>query len=401
MENKAKNPFLRMLGGIRKYPVTLVFFGFLVVMYAADLISPFRSYSELENTKFQQRPTITLAQVFGKKGADKVNTFFKNYETFVKQQFTGRDNWISLQSRCETLLFQKQENGNVLLGRDSMEFARTYGLVTAEQTNLPKNIAGVSALGERYPGKVYLLLAPSAATIYPENVPANAPLIHENEWFERIYGEVSAAGVTPIDVRSALEAHKDKYLYYRTDHHWTTDGAWYAYASLCDTLGLAPFDRSAHTVHTVENFYGTNYSKSRQWNAVPDTISYYDVDSDLTVYKITGADSFEAEAPTGLYETEKFDTYDKYAAFLYGNNGYSRLSGHGTGSILVIKDSYANSFAPYLTDNYENVDVVDLRAYNYSLDPLIQANNYDAIVVLYSFSSFKSDTNLYKVGVAG
>ncbi len=401
MENKAKNPFLRMLDGAKKYPATVLFFGFLIVMYAADLISPFRSYSELENTKFQERPMITLTQAFGKSGADKVNTFFKNYATFVKQQFSGRDAWIDLQSRCETLLFQKQENGNVLLGRDHMEFARTYGLVASEETNLPKNIAGVAALGQRYPGKVYLLLAPSAATIYPENVPANAPLIDENAWLDGIYSEVSAAGVTPVDVRASLEAHKDEYLYYRTDHHWTTDGAWYAYDTLCDTLGLTPFDRSAHTVHTVPDFYGTNYSKSRQWNVVPDTISYYDIDSELTVYKITGADSFEAGTPTGLYDTDTFGTYDKYAAFLYGNNGYSRLSGKGSGNILVIKDSYANSFAPYLTDNYANVDVVDLRAYNYSLDPLIAANNYDAIVVLYSFSSFKSDTNLYKVGVAG
>ena len=388
--------------GLKACPATLLFFGFLAVMFAADLITPFRAYSDLENTKFQERPAITASAIFSKKGADKVTSFFTDYSTFVKQQFAGRDLWISLQSRCETLLFQKTENGNVLLGSDEMEFARMYGLTNAEKTNLPKNTAGVAALGERYPGRVYLLLAPSASSIYPENVPSYAPLLDENAYFEDIFTEVSASGVIPVDVRCALSAKKGQYLYYRTDHHWTTDGAYYAYDALCASLGQsARFDRGAHTAHEVPGFYGTNYSKSRDWNALADTITYYDIDSTLTTYKITGAASFEPETPTGLYDTEKFDTYDKYAAFIYGNNGLSRLSGSGSGNILVIKDSYANSLVPYLTENYQNVDVVDLRNYNYGLDGLIEANDYDAIVVLYSFASFKSDANLYKVGVAG
>ena len=151
----------------------------------------------------------------------------------------------------------------------------------------------------------------------------------------------------------------------------------------------------------MPDFLGTSYSKCRQWNVQPDTITCYDIDSTLTVYRIMGPDTFEVASETGLYDTEKFGAYDKYGAFLYGNNGYSRLSGRGEGSILLLKDSYANCFAPYLTDNYENVDVVDLRFYNYGLDALIQANGYDAIVVLYSFASFRSDASLYKAGVAG
>jgi hypothetical protein len=389
------------LSALKACPVMLMFFGFLLLMGVADCITPYRSYSELENTKFQARPSLSLSDVFSSKGASKVTKFFNGYSEFVKQQFSGRDAWIDLQSRCETLVFQKQENGHVLLGKNHMEFARTYGLIDAEQTALPKNIAAVSALGERYPGKVYLLMAPSASTIYPENVPSSAPLLDENKYFEDVYAQVSASGVTPVDVRTALAAHKGEYIYYRTDHHWTTDGAYYAYEALCQTLGLTPFDRSAHSAEQIADFYGTNYSKCRQWNAEPDTISYYDLDSELTVYKVTGAASFEPDTVTGLYDTEKFSTYDKYAAFLYGNNGYCRLSGKGEGSILVVKDSYANCFAPYLTENYANVDVIDLRNYNYGLDGILQANDYDAVVVLYSFASFKADANLYKVGVAG
>jgi hypothetical protein len=202
-------------------------------------------------------------------------------------------------------------------------------------------------------------------------------------------------------VRETLAAHKSEYIYYRTDHHWTTTGAYYAYAQLCGTLGLTPFDRAAHETVAVAQFYGTHYSKARLWNAVPDTITYYDLPNTLTIYTVTGAAEATPAEVTGLYDTAKFAVYDKYAAFLHGNNGYSRIDGDGEGKILVIKDSYANSFVPYLTANYAAIDVIDFRNYNYGLDALIEANDYDQILVLYSFDSFKSDMYLYRAGVAG
>ena len=104
---------------------------------------------------------------------------------------------------------------------------------------------------------------------------------------------------------------------------------------------------------------------------------------------------------TSLYDTAKLDVYDKYAMFLHGNNGLSRIKGDGTGRVLVIKDSYANCFVPYLTANYADIDVVDFRNYNSGLDKLIADNDYDQLLVLYSFDSFKSDPYLYRAGVAG
>ena len=80
---------------------------------------------------------------------------------------------------------------------------------------------------------------------------------------------------------------------------------------------------------------------------------------------------------------------------------WCRAGKDSTGRILVIKDSYANCFVPYLTANYADIDVVDFRNYNYGLDKLIADNAYDQLLVLYSFDSFKSDPYLYRAGVAG
>ena len=121
----------------------------------------------------------------------------------------------------------------------------------------------------------------------------------------------------------------------------------------------------------------------------------------LTIWNVTGPGQPTEGTTTGLYDTDKLNVYDKYAMFLHGNNGLSRVEGDGSGKILVIKDSYANCFVPYLTANYAAVDVVDFRNYNYGLDQLIADNDYDQILVLYSFDSFKGDPYLYRAGVAG
>ena len=387
----------RRKGGLIHYPVLILFSVFFVGMFLLDCVTPDRTVSELENTTLTQRPKVT-AQILSSAG---LNRFFNDYTQYTKDQIPGRDAWISLQSFVETALLQKTQSGGILLGDKGQMFDRTYGLVSSEERTLPRNIAAVASLAARCPGKVYVMVAPAASSIYPERVPAHAPLLQEESYLGQIQAAVEQAGGVYLPLKDALSAHKDEYIYYRTDHHWTTQGAYYAYSELCGALGLEPFDRAAHTAVDVPDFYGTFYSRARTWNAQPDTLTYYDLDNPLTIYTVTGPGMPTEGQTTGLYELDKLDVYDKYAAFLHGNNGLSRVEGDGEGRILVIKDSYANSFVPFLTANYAQIDVVDLRNYNYGLDGLIAENGYDQILVLYSFDSFKSDPYLYRAGIEG
>ncbi len=389
------------LSRLFRYPVLLLFFGFLAVMFVLDCITPYRDYSELENTKFLPRPTLTVQDLTGKDPVKKINAFFTNYSEFFKQQIAGRDNWIDLHAACEQLVFRKTDYGNILLGSDGMEFARTYGLTNDELPLLEKNLSAVENLGNRYPGLVTTVVVPSASVVYPDRVPAGAPLLDENAMLDDIYQRISSS-VNTLDLRDTFAEHaQDAQLYYRTDHHWTTDGAYYASLALTQQLGKAPFDRDAHTAVNVEDFYGTSWAKCRQPWAKPDTITYYDLDAPLTLYQATGNGQFTETETTGLYDMDKFQTYDKYGAFLHGNNGFSRIQGKGEGSILIVKDSYANSLIPLLTDSYATIDVVDFRGYRYGLDPLIAENNYDDVLVLYSFASFKSDPFLNRLAFVG
>ena len=189
------------------YPVLVVFSLFFIGLFALDLITPDRAYSEMENTTLSQRPALTQLSAKG------LNSYFTAYTKYVKDQVFGRDNWISLQSVVETTLLQKEQSGGILLGKEHMMFPRTFGLLDSENRTLPKNTAAVEALCQRYPGKVDVLLAPAASVIYPEKVPANAPLLDEDAYLDQLSAAVQAAGGRFVDVRQTLTAHKDEYIY--------------------------------------------------------------------------------------------------------------------------------------------------------------------------------------------
>ena len=216
----------------------------------------------------------------------------------------------------------------------------------------------------------------------------------EDAMLDDIFAQVQASGADVIDMRDDYRANKDQYLYFKTDHHWTPDGAYRAYQQFCTLKNLTPFDCNVYTKITVPDFYGTHYSATRRWNAQADSFSYYDLPNQMTVYKVNGEADYEPVKTEGLMNLAKLDTRDKYGAFLDGNNGYSVIEGNGTGSILVVKDSYANSFIPYLTANYAKIGVVDFRGLAYGLDSTIEKEGYDQILILYNFQTFISDNKV-------
>ena len=383
-------------GGLIHYPVLILFSVFFVGVFVLDWLTPDRKISELENTTLTQRPAVT-AQILTAKG---LNSFFSSYTQYTKDQIPGRDKWISLQSFVETALFQKTQSGGVLLGSQGQMFNRTFGWCPARKRPSPE-YGGGGLPGLPLPRQAICHGGARRLGDLPRAGAGSSPPAGRKRLSESDPAGGGAGRRHLCAVEDTLASHKDEYIYYRTDHHWTTLGAWYAYSQLCDLLGLTPFDLSSHQAVEVENFYGTFYSRARTWNAQPDTLTYYDLDNPLTIYTVTGPGMPEAGQTTGLYDLDKLQVYDKYAAFLHGNNGLSRVEGDGQGRILVIKDSYANSFVPFLTANYAEIDVVDLRNYNYGLDALIADNDYDQILVLYSFDSFKSDPYLYRAGIEG
>ena len=360
-----------------------------VLLFGGSLVNavwPKRSQLELENRKAAQLPAFSVSALLD-------GSWQSGFSKWMQDQYALRDSAINTQRAADELLFQKVEEGGILLGKDRWMFTKLFTVDDATQKQLDKNVQAVSDFAAAHPGKVTFLLAPSASVIYREELPLGAPMVDENAMLDNIFAKVGQSADV-IDLRGTFTDLKDEYLYFKTDHHWTPNGAYHAYEQFCALKGLTPFDRAAHASETIENFEGTHYSATRLWNVADDTITYYPMDNLMTVYKITGEAAYEPEKTENIVNTDKFSTRDKYAAFLDGNNGYSTIEGNGTGSILVVKDSYANSFIPYLTENYAKIGVVDFRNFKYGLDSTIEKEGYDEVLVLYNFQTFIADTNL-------
>lgn len=363
----------KLYENLKKYPVVLLFFAFILGFSLLDAIWPKRERSELENRSLAQYPAITAKGIL-------TNQWMVNYEKYVKDQFAFRDNWIDMKSRSENMLL-KTENNDILLGKDHYLFKKSFAI---NEKRLETNLSALEKCVARHPGKFDIMIVPSAATVLPQLLPAWVPLSDENEFLDKISARLSQNAAI-YDLRDVFAAHSDEYIYYRTDHHWTATGAFYAYQNYVQTKGAPAFDLNSSAAVEVKNFYGTHYSKARNVNVVPDTITYYDLPNEMTVF----ADG--KEIPGSMYDKAKFETRDKYAAFLRGNNGYSEIKGNGKGSILVVKDSYANSFVPYLTADYEKIGVVDYRMNLDKIDTILEKGGYDRVLFLYSFDAFSED----------
>ncbi len=371
------------------YPVlacaALLLFGFSVV----NLFWPKRTLIELENRNAAQLRAPTVSNLLD-------GSWQQSFSNWMQDQFILRDQWINTQRATDEILFQKVEEGGILLGKDHWMFTKLFTVDEATNKQLDKNVQAVAEFAAKYPGRVSFLLAPSASVIYPEMLPAGTPMVDEDSMLDRIFAEIGQTAEV-LDLRDTFAANKGEYLYFKTDHHWTPNGAYLAYEQFCGLKGLTPFDCAAHEPVTIEDFQGTHYSSTRLWNVENDSITYYPLNNPMTIYNVVGEAQFEAERTENLINTEKFDTRDKYAAFLDGNNGYSVIEGNGTGSILVVKDSYANSFVPYLTENYAKIGVIDFRNFRYGLDSTIEKEGYDQILILYNFQTFIADKNLINI----
>ena len=371
------------------YPVLVVFSLFFIGLFALDMVTPDRSYSELENTTLSQRPALTQ---FTAKG---LNSYFTAYTKYVKDQVAGRDQWISLQSVVETTLLQKQQNGGILLGKEHMMFPRTYGLLSSEERTLPKNTSAVESLCQRYPGKVNVLLAPAASDIYPENVPVNAPLLDENTYLDQLSAAVQAAGGRFVDVRGTLTDHKGEYLYYRTDHHWTSLGARYAFEAMAAQLGISQPIRNYDTYTVSTTFEGTLASRSGS-HAAYDTVELYVPQTDVEYYVSYGD---AAETSATIYDRSALDQKDKYTVFFGGN--YPRVDVYTTAetgkTLLLFKDSYANCLMQFLYPYYDHIILIDPRYYYDNVESVISREQVTDVLFLYNANTYFEDTSLADV----
>lgn len=345
---------------------------FLAGLLIWHLLLPDRAQSETENRTLAQFPEFSWAALVDGSYTEKVEKYFAD-------QFPLRDSWMVLKARSEQLL-GKREFNNVYLCGDTL----ISKVQTPAEGLVEKNLSYVDRLAENTEANVVLGLIPSAAEVWKDKLPEGAYSWDQN----------GLLAESQVDFLSALAARREEPIYYRTDHHWTTLGAFYGANALLESLGKEPLKEEDFTPETVsQNFNGTLYSQSGIHWLTPDTIEFWVPEEGLHV---TSWRSGEA-APAALYDRTFLEKKDQYSAFLGGNQPLCVIQNEAVtdgSKLLLVRDSYSDALAPFLTRRFSEVHLLDLRYYRAPVSAYAAENGIEDVAVVYSVQNFISDVNL-------
>ena len=357
--------------------IIILFAAFLGGCLILNLALPDRAFSPLENRNLAQAPAFSLERVFN-------GAFEADAEAYVTDQFAFRDGFMAMKAACERLLGKKENNGVYLCGDTLIE-----RIDEPDADRLAANIRAVNQFCEGAAVPVYLTILPTAQEIWRDKLPEGAPGLDEAALIARI-GEETRARF--IDTLPTLRAHAGEPIFYRTDHHWTSLGAYWGAAALLEGMGLGVEPLDAFAPETVSaEFYGTLYSKSGARFIRPDEIDIYVPDKGISVTRFEGGE----ETPGALYDHSQLAKKDKYAFFMGGNQPLAVIeTGREGAKLLLVRDSYADSEAPFLTSRFSEIHMVDLRYYREGLADYIAGHGIDCVAISYSVRNFITDTNL-------
>ena len=245
------------------------------------------------------------------------------------------------------------------------------------------------------------MIVPTSAEIYADELPKNAPNVNQRDFISYVYENLNDS-VTTIGVYQTMFSNRDDYIYYRTDHHWTTKGAYLAYAAAGKKMGYTPVPDELYDIeHAGIDFMGTFYSKTLYDGVEKDILDFYHFAGGSPVKEVAVTTNY-GEDPA-VYESMYFREYlgvkDKYASFLGTNTPLITIkSENDGGKLLVVKDSYAHCYVPFLTQHYSEITMIDLRYINVSYSQVVDPEEYDQVLILYNASSFMTDTDIRKLG---
>ena len=359
----------------------VIFMVLLLGLAGKEALSHQRTYSPVEKRELQTRPEISITKVLD-------GRFQRKYESYLRDQFPGRDHWVSFQKDME-LFMGKNEIHNVYIGKNHY-LLEHYTEKEFDPQQISKNLQAL----EKFVGKakqnadVHVMMVPTKSWVLREKLPAFAPHYKEQKFYDALQQKLEKEDVL-ISVEPVLDAHKEEEIYYRTDHHWTTLGAWYAYEQYTKAVGgdLQRAQGKKKFRCISKDFYGTTYAKIN-YARQADKIEIYEPADKLRVVYNMG----EKKTKT-LYDVSFLKTADQYSVFTGGNQAVLEITGgiKNGKTLLLIKDSFANSILPFLAEDYEKLVVVDLRQLNVSGDRLLEMFSPTDILILYNSAQFAQD----------
>ncbi len=353
----------------------------LVAFVIANALTRDREYSSAENRKLAQVPKFSLSALLD-------GSYFAAWEDYLADQFVGRDTWITIDLQASRLLGAKEAGGVYLCADDSLMEAPA----APDEAGVNRNLDAINAFAARHEDlKISMTVVPNAACVQAEKLPDHAPVRDQRQDIKDIAARLQ--GVEFLDVTDALTQHKDEAIYYRTDHHWTSLGAYYAFSDMAAGLGIEQPAAEYDIYPVTDSFEGTLASKSG-CHAVTDVIELYVPKTDIEYYV-----TVDGERTATMYDREKLNEKDQYALFLGGNDARVDITTTAeTGrTLLIFKDSYANCFLQFLLPYYDRIILLDARYYYGDADSVISREGVTDVLFLYNANTFLTDRVLADV----
>ncbi len=361
----------------------LMFVIFLLALSVGGWILKDKDFSANENRVLQQRPQVSAEALLS-------GDFEEEFQRYQDDQFPFRDSWITLKTAAKLALLSRDLNG-VYLGKDGYLIEK-ISEEDADHEQFISNLQAVRSFCEKLPKGLSksVLLVPTTAAIMKEKLPAGAVPFDEASYAREAAEQLKA--VSYVDLYDDFDREKDRQLYYKTDHHWTTEGAMLAYDVWRQSMGQpgGAFDQQEKTMLS-DDFQGSLYSKVLWDDGTRDQVNAY-----LGKRQMHSRVIADGQNIGGMYQKQFLSEKDKYAVFFGGNYGRTEVdTGNQTGKhLLIIKDSFANAFAPLAAEDFDRICLVDLRYFSGNLDDYVKRNHITDVLILYSMSDMIKDKNI-------
>lgn len=390
----------------------IVFIFIWIVLVVFNFIVPKVTFSEQENRYLAKIPSFSFEKLVS-------GEYQEDLDSYINDHFIFRNIWIKIKSQQEKLLGKTESNG-VFIGKDGFLFEKfSYG--TEEKANMENvanvvnkfvnNINGIgenvivnnvenrsenngeSAVLSNIP--VYFILVPNSIYINQDKLPDNAETPNQYEIITNFYKELDAS-VYKVNVTDTMTNNKDNYLYFKTDHHMTSNGAYLVYREFNNAKGISTLPLVSYEPQVVANdFLGTFDSKAQMVNQERDYIVSYRNENNTNLKEVI----YDNEKTKSIYNEEYLSKKDKYSFFLNGNNARVVVKTNviNNKKLLVVKDSYAHIMVQFLCNDYEEIHLIDPRYYREALSNYVKENDIDEVLFLYNVSNLATDVGIRNV----
>ena len=367
-----------------------IFMTVWVVIVIINFIWPKQVFSEEENRMLATIPRFSFDKFVN-------GDYLNGVNDYINDHFAFRNFYLKLNSWWEIEVMGKKENNGVYIGKDGYLFEK-FEYNDKEKENANTNVEVILDFANRMEEQnisTYFILAPNSIYINNDKLPNNVEVPNQEEIINQIYTKTT--NTKNINVTESLKTeNKNKQLYFKTDHHINSDGAYVIYTEYCKATNIEAKEIDDFNRVTISNdFLGTFDSKAQLLNQEPDELFVYKNENNTNIKEAI----YDKQITNSIFNEKFLEGKDKYSYFLNGNNSRAiiKTNVNNDKKLLVIKDSYAHIMSQFLCQEYSEVHFLDPRYTNFDYVEYAKENGITDVLFLYNVSTFVQDTNLKKI----